>query len=372
MTQGLLFPKAEVITQTEGIKYAGSKLKLLGDIIRTAQELPGDSVWDAFSGTTRVSQAFAQNGYRVISSDRSVWSEQFATCYLLNSHRRSYYRDLFQHLNALPPVDGWFSQHYGAETAYGDGGLKRPWQLKNTRKLDAIRSEIDRLHLSPTDKAVALTGLMLALDKVDSTLGHYVSYLRDWSPRSYNDLHLEIPNYTPYDDLHRVERGDVFDLVDKIQADIAYFDPPYGSNNEKMPPSRVRYDAYYHIWTTVCLNDRPELFGKANRRVDSSDSVSASVFEEFRRSPSGRFIAVEAIERLIRAVQCPYIILSYSSGGRATAGELIDLMSSYGRLLRVRKIDYRRNVMADMRWTNEWTKAVSEPNKEFLFVMEKS
>lgn len=30
--------RPEVITQTEGIKYAGSKLKLLGDIIRTAQE----------------------------------------------------------------------------------------------------------------------------------------------------------------------------------------------------------------------------------------------------------------------------------------------------------------------------------------------
>jgi len=58
--------------------------------------------------------------------------------------------------------------------------VKRPWQKHNTRKLDAIREEIDRLNLDADDKAVALTSLILALDQVDSTLGHFASYLRDW------------------------------------------------------------------------------------------------------------------------------------------------------------------------------------------------
>jgi adenine-specific DNA methylase len=49
--------------------------------------------------------------------------------------------------------------------------------------------------------------------------------------------------------------------------DLAYFDPPYGSNNEKRPPSRVRYAAYYHLWTSICRFDRPILFGKAQRRT---------------------------------------------------------------------------------------------------------
>ena len=370
--QGLLFPSLEIVTQTEGVKYAGSKLKLLKDIISLAKGLPGTSVWDAFSGTTRVSQAFAQNGYKVYSTDRSAWSECFATCYLQNQESREYYTELFNHLNSLSPVDGWFSEHYGSELSYADGGQKRPWQLKNTRKLDAIREEIDKLKLPRIENAVALTGLMLALDKVDSTLGHYVSYLKDWSARSYNDLFLEIPNYKVYKTNHYVERGDVFGLTNKICADIAYLDPPYGSNNEKMPPSRVRYDSYYHVWTTICKNDQPALFGKANRRQDSSDTVAGSVFEEFRKSETGRFVAVEAIERLIREIQCPYIILSYSSGGRATAQELVDVMSSYGNIINVREIDYRRNVMADMRWTYEWTEKISEPNKEFLFVMKKT
>jgi adenine-specific DNA-methyltransferase len=86
-----------------------------------------------------------------------------------------------------------------------------------------------------------------------------------------------------------VMNHDVFNAIQKLPDNIiiAYFDPPYGSNNEKMPPSRVRYASYYHIWTTICLNDKPEIFGKAKRRTDTSDTVAGSVFEEFRKGKSG-------------------------------------------------------------------------------------
>ena len=80
---------------------------------------------------------------------------------------------------------------------------------------------------------------------------------------------------------------------------FAYFDPPYGSKNDKMPPSRVRYSSYYHIWTSICLFDKPDLFGKVRRRTDTTDKLASSVFEEFRRDREGRFIATVAIERLI-------------------------------------------------------------------------
>jgi len=250
-------------------------------------------------------------------------------------------------------------------------GLKKPWQVHNTRKLDAIRQEIEALKLDTIDKAVALTSLILSLDKVDSSLGHFVSYLKDWSPRSYKELVLKVPNVFTSSREHQVFRSDIFDLVPRISVDLAYFDPPYGSNNEKMPPSRVRYASYYHIWTSICLFDKPDLFGKANRRKDTSDKVATSVFEEFRRNDSGRFIAIEAIEKLIKMTQARWIILSYSSGGRATAEDLNEVMRSNGRLLDVVELDYKKNVMAGMKWTNEWLKDIEQPNREFLFLLEK-
>ena len=362
--------------RTEGIKYAGSKLKLLPHILQLVQKVKPRTVLDGFSGTTRVSQALAQVGYRVIANDLSAWSEVFGKCYLLNEHSAEHYQPLIDHLNSLPGRDGWFTENYGGETNSGcsisQDGLKKPWQKHNTKRLDAIREEIDRFSLTDVERSVLLASLILALDEVESTLGHFASYLNDWSPRSYSKLQLQVPRLLPRLEAHSVHRGDIFDLLPCVEADLAYFDPPYGSNNEKMPPSRVRYAAYYHLWTTVCLNDQPPIFGKAKRRVDTSDTVACSAFEEFRKSNGGRFMVIEAIERLLKATRAKHILLSYSSGGRATAEELNEVISSVGQVLEVLEVDYRKNVMAGMRWTNEWVAEAETPNKEFLFLIEKS
>ena len=360
---------------TEGINYAGSKLKLIPNILELVRKTGAKTILDGFSGTTRVSQALGKLGYTVVCNDVAVWSEVFGRCYLLNRKGRDAYRPLIDHLNSLSPVDGWFTQHYGGYSNGGcavqQNGRKMPWQIHNTRKLDAIRQEIEALELEPVDRAVALTSLMLALNQVDSSLGHFAAYLRDWSPRSYRNLYLEVPDIVSSSREHQVFRRDIFDLVPKVSVDLAYFDPPYGSNNEKMPPSRVRYAAYYHLWTSLCLFDKPPLFGKANRRRDTSDKVATSVFEEFRCGANGRFIAVDAIERLIRMTQAHWIILSYSSGGRATARELHEAIRDNGKLLEVVEIEYRKNVMANMRWTHEWSGNMERPNREFLFLFEK-
>jgi adenine-specific DNA-methyltransferase len=375
---GGLFP--DIITDppsTQAIKYTGSKLKLLPHILSLAKRVNATNVFDGFSGSTRVSQAFAKADYRVYSNDAAIYSKIFNTAYLLNEKEPKEYQKLIDHLNSLEPIDGWFTENYGGDDSdgksIGANGLKSPWQKKNTRKLDAIREEIDRLKLDQVTSAVCVTSLILALDRVDSTLGHYASYLSDWSPRSYNDLRLEPPKLWVNTKKNMVMNDDVFDAIDKLPAsiDLAYFDPPYGSNNEKMPPSRVRYASYYHIWTTICLNDKPKLFGKAKRRIDSSDAIAASVFEEFRKNESGKFICLEAIERLIKQINSNYIILSYSSGGRATANELYDVLSAYGAIVDINKINYNKNVMSAMKWTNNWTKDIEEKNYEYLFLMKK-
>jgi adenine-specific DNA-methyltransferase len=361
---------------TEGIKYAGSKLKLIPHILRLVRRVNPDTVLDGFAGTTRVSQALAQQGYRVVCNDIAVWSEVFGTCYLLNEKEPEAYRELIDHLNGVRPIDGWFTEHYGGlpngGSAVQSDGLKKPWQIHNTRKLDAVRQEIETLNLDRVTKAVALTSLILALDQVDNTLGHFVSYLREWSPRSYNRLKLKVPRLFRNERRHQVYRQNIFDLAPQTAVDLAYFDPPYGSNNEKMPPSRVRYAAYYHLWSSICLYDKPPLFGKAGRRKDTSDQIAATLFEEFRRDEDGRFIALNALEQLIQITPARWIILSYSSGGRATADELHHILNDNGALLEVVEIDYKQNVMAGMKWTNEWLRDAEEPNKEFLFLLEKA
>lgn len=353
------------VPQTEGIKYVGSKLKILPHIIQIINGLKIRTALDAFSGTTRVAQAFSQLGFDTSANDIAEYSEIFGHCYLLSTKPNEFYQKFIDELNSLKGTFGWFSQHYGGENEAG----KRPFQLKNTMKLDAIRDKIDEFDLNFTDKAVLLTSLILALDCVDNTLGHYASYLSGWCKRSYNDLFLELPRRFAPKTQNRVIKSDAFQAITNFY-DLVYFDPPYGSNNEKMPPSRVRYKAYYHFYKSVILNDKPRVFGKANRREDSRDTAFPCIFEEFKRDESNKFIAMRAIERLIANTNARYILLSYSSGGRASKQELQEIISLNGRLLDAREIDYKKNVMSAMRWSYEW---VNDDNthKEYLFLLER-
>ena len=365
-------PLTQIVT--EGVKYSGTKLKLLPYILSIIDSLPVQRIFDGFSGTTRVSQALAKCGYQMISNDLAIWSKIFGECYL-KGVKNTQLQKKIDYLNALKGREGWFTKYYGGKANGGislhSDGKKKIWQIHNTKKLDVIRPEIDKIADNLIERSILLTSLILALDKVDNTLGHYASYLREWSPRSFNKLTLSMPLIERKHNRHRIMNKDIFKALPKIKADLSYFDPPYGSNNKKMPPSRVRYASYYHIWTTVCLNDQPELAGKTNRRADSKDQIASSIFEEFRKDEKGKFIALNAIKKLIEECSSPYILLSYSNAGRATKEEICEIITSQCKTARLFSIDYKRNVMSGMRWTYDWTKEKENKNTEFLFLMQK-
>jgi adenine-specific DNA-methyltransferase len=360
---------------TEGIKYAGAKTKLLPIILRAVEEYHPSTVLDGFSGSTRVTQALAKCGYTVVSTDLSVWSECLATAYLFGRSSTTDYEDLLAHMNGLRPVFGWFSEHYGGNDG-GNGcaverdGTRRVWQLKNSMRIDAVRDEIARLRLSDIDSAVCLTALILAADRVDSTIGQYASFLKEWSPRSYNDLTLVVPRLCPYEPGHSVGCGDIREILDRTpqRYDVAYLDPPYGSNNDRMPSSRVRYSAYYNLWTSIVLNDHPETYGRANRRVDTSDRRMENDFEDFRINPrTGQFLTYEAISTVLDRLTCNALVLSYSTEGRIPVDSLAGLLETWGEIRHITAVDYRRNVMSAMRWTNEWAKDTSRRHQELVF-----
>ena len=364
--------------QTQGIKYTGSKREIIPTLLKLVASLQVSTIFDGFSGTTRVAQAFKNAGYTVYANDIAVWSKVFGQCYLLNRKPASYYLPLIDYLNKITGKLGWFSEHYGGEanggSAVDKNGRKRMWQLHNTMKLDAIREEIDKIANDEIEKSVLLTSLILAMDKVDSSVGHHVSYLKEWAPRAYNLMKMEIARLIIDDKDHKVFNDDIFNLLDDVGVDLAYYDPPYGSSNELMPPSRVRYASYYHIWKTVCLNDKPKVVGVANRREDVSDVIAGSIFEEFRKNEDGRYIVINALKKLIKKTRAKYIVLSYNNNGRATFDSILEILRELNMPCSVLEMEYKKNVMATMTWTNEWLnggKGHNLQNKEFLFLIQK-
>ena len=73
---------------------------------------------------------------------------------------------------------------------------------------------------------------------------------------------------------------------------------------------------------------------------------------------------------LIAKTNSKYILLSYSSGGRATKKELHDIINKSGELVKAIEVNYKQNVMSNMRSTHDWIN--SDRNYlEYLFLMMK-
>ena len=366
--------------KTEGIRYTGSKKAIIPRIAKILEGLPIHNALDAFAGTTRVGQAFKQLGYKVYSNDLAEYSKVFGKCYIAHNKTTecdAYTQGVLDHLNALPPKEGYYTEYYGGFDFGGSAvqvdGKKRIWQRKNTMKLDAIMEYLDKWfpahHVQPMDyfdigRAVVLTSLILALDRVDNSLGHQVSYLKEWSKRSYDDLELKVPRLIPSDKIHYVLQQDA-KTIDK-PFDLVYIDPPYGTNNKVTLTTRVRYASYYHIWTTICKGDNPTVAGAANRRWDvSSDTFpgAVSVYESTHYDD-----VKKEISDLIDALDTKYILFSYSNKGKITIDDLRDIFGK--RLVKEESFPYRENAMKNCTITGKWL-GDSSQNYEFLFLLTK-
>tara|TARA_B100001287_G_scaffold266574_1_gene260673 strand:- start:1061 stop:2182 length:1122 start_codon:yes stop_codon:yes gene_type:complete len=371
-----LFELTEKIMQedyaikTQGIKYAGSKREIIPKIL---QLIPSDvvSVLDACSGSTRVSQSLRKSGYKTTSNDLADYSRVFSECFLLNEKEESYYQDWIDHLNSVSGVEGWFTKNYGGVVsnnpkgnAIQDDGLRRPFQKHNMMKLDSILLEIPNLTTDPIEKSVLLTSVLLAVDKVDNTIGHFVAYLKDWPKRSYEYIRLEVPNLIPKGNVCKVSQKSVFDIEEEY--DLVYLDPPYGTNSEHKT-TRVRYKSYYHIWTTICKNDQPTLHGASLRRYDSSSDTikgSLSLFEE----TDSRLVYKETV-RLIEKLKCKYIMFSYSNKSILSKSDLESIFGRY-KILAFDEFQHKENAMKHTTINNQWLGDQGE-NKEFLILVQK-
>ncbi|MET0391197.1 MAG: DNA adenine methylase, partial [Polyangiales bacterium] len=173
------------------IKYIGSKRKLISELLQVMAALPDvHSVLDLFSGTARVGSALRAQGYRVTANDHNQYAFMLASCYVAAD--RSLHTELaakhLAELNGLPGSPGYFTRTFCEEARY--------FQPKNGARIDAIREAIAARELPAPVEAILLVSLMEAADRVDSTVGLQMAYLKQWAPRAYNDLALRMPELT--------------------------------------------------------------------------------------------------------------------------------------------------------------------------------
>lgn len=354
--------------QKNYIRYAGNKRKIVPKILKLTSGLNVNKVLDGFSGSTVVSQAFKKDKYVVGCNDISIYSKVFAECFLLNKKPQSFFVPFIEELNSLIGIDGWFTSNYGGYDINGStvqkDGKKKPFQIHNTKRIDAIRDKIDSFF--PNDcieKSVLITSLILSMDKVSNDMGHQVSYLKTWTKKSYSNIILEVPNFKIDNLDHKVYQKTIFDIKDIY--DLVYVDPPYGTSNKQTPTSRVRYQSYYHIWTTICLNDKPNTVGVANRRYDaSSDSIKSSI-SEFENLDL-KYVENSFI-KLIDKFKNSHIIISYNNRSKVTIDKLLEIFDK--RINNHISFEYKENAQTNAVINSKYKIIHKEPLKEYLFLL---
>lgn len=331
------------------IKYLGSKRVLIPHIERVVSALGPEvrTACDLFAGTTRVGQALKRMGLRVISNDTAAYSEVFGRCYIEADARRvsvAEVQEVLQHLASLPPREGYFTETFCIRSRF--------FRPENGRRIDAIRDGIEEMALPEPLRSIVLTSLIEAADRVDSTTGLQMAYLKEWAPRAYQPLRLRVPRLIP--GTGEVFREDANSLIHRLPAvDLLYLDPPYNQHS---------YFSNYHIWETLVRNDKPPVYGKACKRIDCRRT---------RSRYNSRRECFSALAEVVRSAKARYILVSFNDEGFVTGEDLEALLAERGEVVRI-DIPYRRYVGARIGIYNPAGERVGRVshlrNTEHLFV----
>jgi len=352
--------------ETSGIKYIGSKSNLLEPILAVVNKYvpipPGrkPKVLDVFTGTTRVAQAFRQQGWDTVTSDLSWASEMYAKTFL-SSNNNKQLEPLIEKLNKIRPKTGWLTKNY-CDVESEDGTVVRVWQPKNGRKADAIRDEIEKEFkqgkINEQERATLVSSLIFALDKVDNTVGIQQAYLKKWCIRSHKDLNLVLPKVAQVKPNPHTKHivGDCLNIPYE-SADLAYLDPPYSSHT---------YFSYYHIWDSIARWDKPEVGLKTHRRIDRI--TSSDEYDDTMSSPwNSKLKALSAFKNLIERLPVRYVLISYSNESIVPINDLIQLCRKFGPI-HVEEINYKRHLMSQLISVE---KVDMYETKEYLILLKK-
>jgi len=331
------------------IKYIGSKRRLVPVLGEMIGRSGARSALDMFTGTTRVAQEWKRRGVHVTAVDTARYSAILADCFIATDAGDidlDALGEVFADLNDLPGTCGYVTEVFSRRARY--------FQEPNANRIDAIRDAIEDGWSDHPWRPLLLTGLLLAADRVDSTTGVQMAYLKQWSPRSYQPLEMKVPDLLPGAGV--AVRADATRIVAQLPpVDVAYLDPPYNQH---------RYAGNYHVWETLIAWDSPAHYGIACKREGLRGDEGTSVFNRKRE-------ASPAMEALVGSLRAETVVISGSDEGWIGPGDLAEMASAHGTV-EVLAFDSKRYVGAQIGIHDLQGKRVGQPGKsrntEYLIV----
>ncbi len=168
------------------IKYIGSKRRLVPVLGELASTVGGaHRARPLHRHDARRAGAQAAAGCCVTAVDSARYAEVFAQCYIATDAAMPDTSELaaaLRDLEGRPGVDGYVTETFCVQSRF--------FQPFNGRRIDAIRDAIEVDYRGSPLAPLLLTSLIEAADRVDSTTGVQMAYVKQWAPRSFRPLEL--------------------------------------------------------------------------------------------------------------------------------------------------------------------------------------
>ena len=311
-------------TKINNRRYLGNKYKLLPFITRVVENECKNinTVADIFAGTGAVASAFIDK--KIITNDIMYSNYICHVAWFSSEHysEEKVIKIITQYNNLKITEDNYMSDNFS--NTY--------FSLDDCRKIGFIRQDIeDKFNLgyiNARERALLITSLLYAMDKIANTCGHYDAYRQGVEFEKH--LELYVPQPEPDVNENNVcYNMDTNELAPEIEADLIYIDPPYNSR---------QYCDAYHLLENVARWEKPEVFGVA-RKMDRTALKSDYCTQK----------ATVAFENLIDSIHAKYILLSYNnmankgndrSNAKISDDDIMKILSKKGKV-KVFSEDYK-------------------------------
>lgn len=330
------------------MRYIGNKENIIEKIhcILQSNNVVGETFFDFFSGTTNVARYYKDLGYKVFSSDVMYMSYCMQKAYIENNKTPDFKNLLpklsnnritntffvtpleivIENLNQVPDVKGFIYNNYTPE---GTKDLQMPrmyFSDENGKRIDAIRQQIEHWNndglLTEHEYYILITSLIETVSFYANVAGVYAAFHKKWDPRAVKRLELRNIKIHNNNKNNIVWNVDSMTLLDNIDTDILYLDPPYNAR---------QYLPNYHLVETIAKYDNPIIKGVAGTRAYDGEK---STFCNAKT-------AIRDLELIIRRAKYKHLVLSYNTEGIMTQNDIIDLMSKYGKV-KLEQFQYAR------------------------------
>lgn len=334
------------------MRYLGNKESILTEIkdLLESQGLLNKKYvfFDAFCGSGSVSDYFKSN-YDIIINDNLTWSVIYTKgriCASLCTFEKLGFNP-FEFLNSSNTIiKGFFYNNYAPTNT-----PRMYFTPENAGRIDYFRKQIEdwknKNLLSEEEYFYLLASLIESVSDVSNTAGVYGAFLKKWDSRATKKIKFNKVDSCSYECKSlKVYNSKIEDIIEDINCDILYLDPPYTQN---------QYGTQYHLLETLILDDNPSI-----SKITGSRSTSP-----MRSDWSKEYKANILFDRIIAKTKAKYIILSYNNDGLMTKEFIEAVMKRYGKpeTFVCKKIIYKKY--------QNWKSQNKNKHYEYLFFVEK-